>query len=175
MGLTWNKTLYYEEEKEMKRKLFVAAVAAMALMAFPSHAGEWKQDTVGYWYQNDDGSYIVSDWLQDTDGKWYYFNKDGYMVTGWLHFTDTDEYYYFNADGSMRTEPLVENGVTYTFDESGVWNNNADSQIQQIYDDEALRLWIRDSQIGNMSGNHSVPGVDLSDENIVYYHNVAND
>ena len=40
-----------------KVKLFFAVSVASAVLSITSFAGEWKQDTSGWWYQNDDGSY----------------------------------------------------------------------------------------------------------------------
>lgn len=151
------------------------SVALATSMSFSAFAGEWKQDSTGWWYQNDNGSYLSNGWYQENN-TWYYFNQDGYMVTGWLHFTDTDRYYYFNQDGSMRTEPLEENGKTYTFDEDGAWSNSVDPQIQDIYDREVLRLKIEygNSYNQNRSQNNN-SGISLSNENIVSYHDVSQD
>lgn len=161
--------------KKTKILLLSAALSISASMV--SFAGEWKQDETGWWYQNDDGSYIASNWYQDeSTGTWYYFNSNGYMVTGWLHFTDTDVYYYFDEDGSMRTEPLEQNGYTYTFDETGKWNNGFDSQIQNIYDNESLRLGVKYGYgMGQNYSGHKYSGVNLADENLVYYKDVSKD
>ncbi|MFT4007369.1 MAG: hypothetical protein QM683_17730 [Lacrimispora sp.] len=77
-------------------------------------AGEWKQDSTGWWYQNDDGSYPVNAWFQDIDWKWYYFNNSGYM----------------------QTEPLPSAlGVTYTFNPDGSCINPwAGAATQTYYD-----------------------------------------
>lgn len=40
-----------------------------ATMSFTSLAGTWQSDSAGWWYQNDDGSYISNQWFQDFDGK----------------------------------------------------------------------------------------------------------
>lgn len=64
-----------------KAKIFFTALALSAIMSIPTFAVEWKQDNAGWWYQNDDGSYVTNQWIQDFDGKWYYFNELGYMVT----------------------------------------------------------------------------------------------
>ena len=63
-----------------KVKIFATAMAFSAIMAIASYAGEWKQDTSGYWYQNDDGSYTTNGW-QEIDGKQYYFDGNGYMLS----------------------------------------------------------------------------------------------
>ena len=40
-----------------KMRLVAATLALMTALTFPTYAAEWKQDSVGWWYQNDDGSY----------------------------------------------------------------------------------------------------------------------
>ena len=66
----------------MKRmKLVIATVVASACLSTTAIAGSWKSDATGYWYQNDDGSYVTNQWFQDFDGKWYYFDENGYMIT----------------------------------------------------------------------------------------------
>lgn len=65
----------------MKKARLVAAMLIMmtAISIMPAYAGEWKQDDVGSWYQNDDGSCSKGKW-QEIDGKQYYFDNDGYML-----------------------------------------------------------------------------------------------
>lgn len=52
----------------MRKRMFKqAAMFAMAMAmtigaATTAMAGQWKQDTKGWWWQNDDGSYPVSQW-----------------------------------------------------------------------------------------------------------------
>ena len=38
-------------------KLFASTLFLTIGITFIAAAGEWKQDSVGWWYQNDDGSY----------------------------------------------------------------------------------------------------------------------
>ncbi len=55
---------------------------------------EWKNNSTGWWVEDSEGWYPVSQW-QKIDGIWYYFNETGYMASG--------EYYngyWFNSDGS---------------------------------------------------------------------------
>ena len=56
-----------------KVKLFFAVSVASAVLSMTSFAGEWKQDTSGWWYQNDDGSYPTNTW-KEINGKQYYFD-----------------------------------------------------------------------------------------------------
>lgn len=46
----------------MRRKLLVTVAAGLMSLALsiPVFAGEWKQDETGWWYQNEDGSYLSS-------------------------------------------------------------------------------------------------------------------
>ncbi|WP_312502933.1 hypothetical protein [Lacrimispora sp.] len=55
----------------------------------------WKQDSIGWWYQNADGSYPKSAW-QLINGKYYYFNGDGYMLSN----TTTPDGYKVNSSGA---------------------------------------------------------------------------
>lgn len=55
----------------MKKQLltFAAAGVMAAAMSFSAFAGEWKEDQTGWWYQNDDGSYLNNgwNWINDLD------------------------------------------------------------------------------------------------------------
>lgn len=64
----------------MKKGIMFAFIVSMTLtVSMPAYAGEWKQDTTGMWYQNDDGSYPANQW-QEVDGRQYYFGGDGYIM-----------------------------------------------------------------------------------------------
>ena len=78
-----------------KTKLLIATAILSAAMSTAVLAGEWKQDTTGWWYQNDDGGYTKSGW-QTIDGKSYYFNESGYLLAN----TTTPDGYYVGADGA---------------------------------------------------------------------------
>lgn len=81
-------------------------------------ASGWKQDTVGWWWQNEDGTYPVNCWQlldgnKDGVSEWYYFGADGYMLAD----TTTPDGYQVNADGAW-----IENGVvqlTYADEPAG--------------------------------------------------------
>lgn len=82
----------------------------------------WKQNTTGYWYVKEDGSYpkekfekindvwyyfdnsgymLAEQWKKHTDGNWYWFDNSGHMATGWKKIAD--KWYYFDVEGAMRT------------------------------------------------------------------------
>ena len=78
---------------------------------------KWMQDSNGWWYRNEDGSYPVNRW-QYIDGEWYYFNQSGYMVTGWLY--QGGSWYYLDESGKMVKWFRTIDGKSYYFSESGV-------------------------------------------------------
>ena len=85
----------------------------------PSQEGSWQSNSTGWWYQNADGSYPVSQW-QQINGSWYYFNESGYMVANmWIGN------YYLGENGAMLTNTTTPDG--YTVDSSGVWVQNTGS------------------------------------------------
>ncbi len=68
-------------------KLFAAASLLSISIASTAHAGAWKQDTQGWWWQDGDKSYPSSAWKWiDSDGdgmaECYYFDENGYILTG---------------------------------------------------------------------------------------------
>lgn len=89
----------------MKKSIIFTALILSTAMSITSLAGQWRQDTKGYWYENDDGSYPTNQW-QEIDGKHYYFDLNGYM----LHDTTTPDGYQVGNDGAWinTTESLRE-------------------------------------------------------------------
>lgn len=101
----------------MKKIVLLTTATLLSLcMNFSALAGEWKQNSTGWWYQNDDGTNPVTSW-QQIDGKWYYFKPDGYMNTGWIKVSD--QWYYCEESGEMRTEDLQTDVFTFKFNSDG--------------------------------------------------------
>ena len=94
----------------MKKKLLIALTAATLLASFPLtvYAGEWQQDSTGFWYLNDDGTKPVDTWKL-IDNNWYYFKSNGYMNTGWINVSG--QWYYCEPTGQMRTTELPFNSM----------------------------------------------------------------
>ena len=86
-----------------KVKLVVATIIATTVMSMTAFAGEWKQDTTGWWYQNDNGSYPINCW-QEINGKQYYFNESGYMLAN----TITPDGKQVGINGELVEEPLFD-------------------------------------------------------------------
>lgn len=86
-----------------KLKLLITTVIISTVMSMTVFAGQWKQDTAGWWYQNDDGSYSTDCW-QNIEGKQYYFNESGYMLAN----TTTPDGKQVGVDGSLVEVPLFD-------------------------------------------------------------------
>lgn len=95
----------------MKKLIGFAAVAAFSsVMAFSAMAGVWKQDNVGWWYDNGNGTYPSNSWQWidgDNNGtaECYYFDRTGYMLAN----TTTPDGYQVNGSGAW-----VQNGTVQT-------------------------------------------------------------
>ena len=89
----------------MKKQLltFAAAGVMAAAMSFSAFAGEWKEDQTGWWYQNDDGSYLNNGWNW-INGRSYYFTPEGYCLTN----TTTPDGYTVDASGAWVVDGVVQ-------------------------------------------------------------------
>lgn len=130
--------------------VIVCAVAFMVLgvLLVPTKAfAGWKVYQDEYYFQNDDGTYVVSDWVKYKQ-EYYFFDENGQLVTSdfvvstsssnpaikdGTYYVDAkgrrrenyllrdgDDIYYFTYNGTMVTNKNVTvNGVTYTFGADG--------------------------------------------------------
>ena len=113
----------------MKKKWFLTAMTdglLMMLLAMPVFAAEWKQDETGWWYQNDDGSYLKDGWNW-IDGRCYYFDEAGYCLLD----TVTPDGYTVDASGAWTVDGVVqvrESGDAESADveSAGAWTEFAD-------------------------------------------------
>ena len=103
------------KNKMLKKGLAIgmsAFLLASSLAPVSVQAASWKQNKTGWWWQEDNGSYPVSQW-KVINGKWYAFDERGYMRSGW--FLSNGKWYYLGAanDGSMKTGWQLINGSWY--------------------------------------------------------------
>lgn len=98
-----------------KFKLLLTTLIISSMLSITVLAGQWLQDGTGWWYQNDNGTYIVNDW-QYIDGNWYCFNHNGYMYSNqWIGN------YYVGSNGAMLVNTITPDG--YRVGTDGAWVN----------------------------------------------------
>ena len=101
-----------------KLLLFLASTLMAASMSLVSLAGSWQQDTYGWRYLNDNGTYSSSSW------QWIDGNGDGIA-----------EDYYFDANGYCLMNGTAPDGSTVNAD--GAWT--VDGVVQtQVLSSQAL-------------------------------------
>ena len=76
----------------------------MIAFASPPVMEGWKQNDIGWWYRQVDGTYPSDSW-KNINKKWYYFDDKGYMVEdSWV------ENYYLGSDGAMLVSAMTPDG-----------------------------------------------------------------
>lgn len=94
--------------RRMKKAIAIAlATATMASQAMTAMAAEWKQNEIGYCYQEDNGSYPTNSWKW-INGKCYYFDSNGYMLAN----TTTPDGYTVDATGAWTVNGAVQTQST---------------------------------------------------------------
>ena len=83
-------------------KIFGAAAVMTAAMSMTALAGQWRQDSAGWWWQEDDGSYARNTW------QWLDGNQDGVY-----------ESYYFDDSGLLARNTVTPDG--WEVNEAGQW------------------------------------------------------
>lgn len=102
--------------------LLAGTILATSLVPITANAAAWKKDSVGWWYQEDNGRYPANQW-KSIGGQWYWFNGRGYMTTGWQYINGS--WYYFQSSGAMLGKGWhVINGSWYYMYASGAMATN---------------------------------------------------
>lgn len=130
----------------MRKLLNFISICLMITMLFsiPTYAGQWEQDSIGWRYQDDNGTYKIG-WYQDIDGKWYYFDEqskymlsdtitpDGYKVSETGEWIKGDENKIISYNGyenkvelevSSYDSPYGAEPLGYTVPVTVYYNNN---------------------------------------------------
>lgn len=99
------------EESGMKRSMRFAAVMMAAVMtvgtASTAMAAEWKHDSKGWWWQNDDGTYPAASW------QWLDGNHDGAWGVNGAVQTKVFKLGVFSTEFKIkREEPVTPYGTT---------------------------------------------------------------
>ena len=71
----------------------------------------WQHDAHGWWWQNEDGSWVASDWRLISH-HYYLFGENGYIRTGWHRWNPntkqvdpadgSGDWYYLQEDGDLQ-------------------------------------------------------------------------
>ena len=133
-----------------KKRILIVSMILAASMSSASFAGEWKQDTVGWWYQNDDGSYPINTWQwidgnHDDISESYFFDANGYCLMN----TITPDGYAVDLNGAWIVDGIVQTKVSEqtSAPASTQVSNSASSQVSES------QVWI--SSTGEKY--HSIP------------------
>ena len=106
--------------KSLVAAMIVSATMVAVSTSTTTHAasGDWRKDSIGWWYRNSDGSYPKSKWEKIGD-KWYYFDGRGYIIhSKWEYING--HWYYFNTSGHMTENTWKMIGDKwYYFDTKG--------------------------------------------------------
>lgn len=86
-----------------KRKGAVILALAMMLLLVPvmAQAGTWRQNYIGWWWQEADGSWPSNEW-KSINGNWYLFDADGYIRLSVMDGTGMEQ------TGTIWAESLTE-------------------------------------------------------------------
>ena len=98
--------------RKMVCKVLFGAMMAIMMTSTVFGAG-WKQDNIGWWWQNDDGSWLANKW------EWLDGNNDGVA-----------ECYYFNESGYMLANTKTPDG--YWVNENGAWVDDGDIMLKAV-------------------------------------------
>ncbi|BCZ49042.1 hypothetical protein psyc5s11_51090 [Clostridium gelidum] len=104
-----------------------------------SKVSQWVQVN-GRWQYNDDlGIAVKNSWFFDrTMGKRYFLQADGSMATGWLF--NNGKWYYLGTNGAMNTGWIIDQGKYYYLNDDGSMAANTKIGLYKLGSDGA---WIR--------------------------------
>lgn len=95
---------------KLKLKQILPGIFLSLACSLPAFAGQWQQNQIGWWYQNDDSTWPASSW-QWLDGngdgiyQCYAFDEDGYLYVN----TTTPDGFTVDPDGAW-----ADHGITQT-------------------------------------------------------------
>lgn len=145
-----------------KTKLFITTLSMVSTLTVVSFAGNWGKDSTGWYYLNDDGTYVTSGWYcidDDNDGygKWYRFDENGYMLTNTTvdnrKVNSNGAWYMGDEDNEMASSitqytPIDESisGIytyQYNINDSGTWTGYSflrNSAILEYIDNNHIKV-----------------------------------
>lgn len=122
--------------------LIILSALSITSIASPAQyvtAGRWASDSIGWWWQNNDGTYPVNSWHwldgnQDGIAECYYFDSNGYMYqNGGYGGCLTPDNYAVNASGAWVQDGFVQIKATSLGDTVEDSNDSGNSITQNVY------------------------------------------
>lgn len=136
-----------------KLRLVLPTVVMTIAMSFTAFAGSWQGDSTGWWYQNDDGTYMTGGWQwidgnNDGISECYYFNEQGYCLMN----TITPDNCSVNHDGAWTVDGVVQQQTmsTPTVPDSAKPNESTMAKSNIVWLSKTGTKYHRDSTCGNM-------------------------
>ena len=129
-----------------------ASLLLSTVTVITSYAGSWQNDGRGWWWQEDNGSYLANAWC------WLDGNQDG-----------VSECYYFDGNGYMLANTVTPDG--YQVNGNGAWivNGSVQTKGQQsikLASDHAVDIIYNHNKDLYSSGHYHISGMEgQSDEN----------
>lgn len=101
----------------MKKSFKIMITMILMTVVIPgtiAYAGTWKQDSIGWWWQEDNGSYPVNEWQWidgngDGTAECYCFDGRGYLYCN----TTTPDGYQVNKDGAWVKDEIVQTKTNF--------------------------------------------------------------
>lgn len=123
-------------KKALKQQVMAGIMAAALTLSgsITAFAGSWQQDGSGWWYQNDDGSWLANTW-QWINGKCYYFDESGYMLSGTTapDGSTVDESGVWTVDGVVQTQGTDAGAGTQTASSANPYDNDVNRAALAAY------------------------------------------
>ena len=112
-------------------KLITFIPIFLFILSFTAHAGTWRQDDKGWWYDygNDTWARMKWEWIDgnlDGTAECYYFNYDGYALVN----TTTPDNYTVNERGAWVKDGLVQTIKVET--DKTVWKRALIAEINRL-------------------------------------------
>lgn len=144
-----------------KKNYFTIALLTIIMtwgICLDAFAAEWQRDDTGWWWKEEDGSWISGEW-QWLDGnldgiaECYYFDATGYMQAN----TITSDGYTVNSDGAWIVDGVIQTKETggstvvqnyideNEYDEWGV-NKTALAMFQNSREENAKYIEVKEDQ-----------------------------
>lgn len=123
------------------KKLLVTAIFVFSILSSAvSYADEWKQDSTGWKYVFNDGTFVKDMWfINPGTADCYHFDSNGYMQSGIVNINEEDR--LFNESGVLQRNKTLPDGRR-TSDDGKIFSDVNDGVTFML-------TWLTDTKVGN--------------------------